>query len=1394
MSEGPIATAYVEIKPTPTSIKAFPKTVKTELDAALAKTSFKITLTPVLGTFKQKIQTELRQAKFTVQVTPALDPKFRDKLVGMVQTASKGVTVTVPVIPTGGIVPPAGGTGTGRGGGRGKGGGKASELQLLERRKKLERELAAAVAITTSAEDKKVAVDKALANAEAHLAGLTDRSAAATDLKAKAVVKATSAEIPLVEALVARAKEEAQTAASTVNKEIADKKAAAAAELRTDIETKALAIRKDLAAIDQISLKFTGAVTIARQEEAAASAAVIAATALHDEAVKTLNADLIKETQALKDAAIADQIKRQAALESAVADAKAAGSARKRAAAEEQLFRGGGATLLSRLGARGATLAAGAEFLAGAAIITALGKAVDSASKLEQELNVFQATSQATAAEMEAVSVKAKELGQDLTLPAVNANDAAEAMTELSKAGLSVQDSMDAARGTLQLATAAQLDNKTAVNITASALNAFGLAGTDAVHVADLLAGASNEAQGGIDSMGGALSSVASVARQAGLSVENTIALLTLLAKNGIQGAEAGTALRVALIRLIAPTDKARQTLGDLGVRVRDFNGNVRPEVFADLQRAVDKLSPSMRDAALQTIFGTRAIRAQAVLGREGVQGLYAMADATNQAGLAAELAGARTKGFAGDVESFKNSLSTLGISIGESLIPKLTAIVDTGNEIVGVFQDIIAAKEKLDKKLGEEPGGGGPFEELSKSARDFLGTTGGEVIKQVDAALELFKRGEPADLFKSPLTTLERMNQEIIDSTKNTGAFATELNSIAEKDGINKAVAYVINLRKQLYGSGEEVQKTREYLDGVVRVLTGLGRAPTLIELKTFIKTGSVETNLADFQKQVAQAPPILIEAGFAPDSLVGLDEAARKKALDALKIWEHVFGPDTARLLGEDWMAGFGAGAQEKAKVVAGSVAATLSENLAADLALAMLTPGVGDELAIWQQRLATRQRVLARAKARRKEDPSKKNAELVQEAAALVKEAEDAIKAILEDQKTKSQAAADRITKARNEADQAFLDAMGFERGKKENAVLRAEGTARLQDDIKTHTALRDFLIKSRTEAAKTIKDAQTKAEVIQSLTTDIIQENQTIQDLTRQLVDSLSAKFETRISIASIVGTVGQIRKLYAAWLKELRKAYDEAKKGTQYARDLKLQILQTQQEAFDAINESFELDIQLAEATDNQAKEIKARERYIAQLKKEQSQYRKGTLEWKRLQLEILNQQKAIKDVRQAERDLFHEMSFEFLTRQQGFAATVMSNMLGPVVLTGSVGGTSLPGTGTRTDPTVAATVAAATAAGKIGTRGRFPEGMPRVGLPGGRTGTGLGGAKSPSTQLGYQAADSQAGARGGTPSQFATIIHLLTQMVTILGRTEGRAKHPNNKHSQGAGGSSMDTM
>ena len=108
-------------------------------------------------------------------------------------------------------------------------------------------------------------------------------------------------------------------------------------------------------------------------------------------------------------------------------------------------------------GLRGAVLAASTPFLLAAVAVTAFGKSLQIFAEFERTLNVFAATTGATAEEMERVSEASRQLGADLTLPAVNASDAASAMTELAKAGLSVEDALAGARGVLQLSTAAQI-------------------------------------------------------------------------------------------------------------------------------------------------------------------------------------------------------------------------------------------------------------------------------------------------------------------------------------------------------------------------------------------------------------------------------------------------------------------------------------------------------------------------------------------------------------------------------------------------------------------------------------------------------------------------------------------------------------------------------------------------------------------------------------------------------------------------------------------------------------------------------------------------------------------------------------------------------------------------
>ncbi len=325
--------------------------------------------------------------------------------------------------------------------------------------------------------------------------------------------------------------------------------------------------------------------------------------------------------------------------------------------------------------------------LALSGIGTVLAGIVSIGTAYEDSLNTFQPVSGATEAQMAQVSATAKQLGADLTLPATSAAGAAEAMTELAKGGLSVQQAMDAARGTLQLATAAQVDEAEAAQITAAALNTFGLEGDRAVQVSDLLAGASVAASGEITDMSAALTQAGTVANAAGLSVADTTAAISLLAKNGILGSDAGTSLKTMLMKLQGPSKEAAKELQALGINVYDANGVMLPfrDLVGTFSEKMSGLTQEQRDQANATIFGSDATRAALTVLEGGVDTYDAMHASVTEAGVAARVAEANSKGLSGAWRGLQSTAETLAVEVYQQLAPGLA-------ELLGHFGRLVAA------------------------------------------------------------------------------------------------------------------------------------------------------------------------------------------------------------------------------------------------------------------------------------------------------------------------------------------------------------------------------------------------------------------------------------------------------------------------------------------------------------------------------------------------------------------------------------------------------------------------------------------------------------------------------------------------------------------------------
>lgn len=329
--------------------------------------------------------------------------------------------------------------------------------------------------------------------------------------------------------------------------------------------------------------------------------------------------------------------------------------------------------------------------IVGAALTGLAGAAVYAALNFDKQMSEVGAVANATAGQLQQLRDAAIEAGQATVF---SASDAAKAEAELAKAGVSTADILGGAlTGALSLASAGTLDLADAATISANAMNTFGLSGKDVSHIADVLSAGANKSAASVEDLGLGLQQVGLVAHQVGLSFEETVGLLSAFADRGLRGSDGATSLKTALQRLAAPTDTAAAAMKALKISFYNADGSMRDivDVAGNLQDALKDLSPAQRNAALQTIFGTDAIRAANVLYTEGAKGIQNYVDAVNDQGAASRVAAQKMDNLAGDVEQLKGSLETLFISSGEGANSGLRTLAKGLTEVVNAFSSLPA-------------------------------------------------------------------------------------------------------------------------------------------------------------------------------------------------------------------------------------------------------------------------------------------------------------------------------------------------------------------------------------------------------------------------------------------------------------------------------------------------------------------------------------------------------------------------------------------------------------------------------------------------------------------------------------------------------------------------------
>lgn len=360
----------------------------------------------------------------------------------------------------------------------------------------------------------------------------------------------------------------------------------------------------------------------------------------------------------------------------------------------------------------------------------AFASGISAASDFESVMVQLQTFGGLTADELTRVSDLALQLGADTMF---SASDAATAMLELTKSGMSVETAMQAAGEALQLAAVGGMDMATASTILSSSIAMFNLDPIDeAALVTQALASAASASAADVSDLAQGLTNVGPVAAQFGMSIGETAAALGVFANNGISGAEAGTQLRSMLLNMNRDTADVQGAWNALGVSLYDAEGNARSldAVIDDLGAALEGMPTEEQNSYLQTLGGSYGIVGLSALIAAG--GIDEMQTAMEGAPAAADIAAAQMETFAGKMDSLKGSIETFMITAGTPLIENvLKPLVTEATNVVNRITEWAEANPELAQTVGMVVGGlilAGPVIVAAGTVLSGLGTIAGVV------------------------------------------------------------------------------------------------------------------------------------------------------------------------------------------------------------------------------------------------------------------------------------------------------------------------------------------------------------------------------------------------------------------------------------------------------------------------------------------------------------------------------------------------------------------------------------------------------------------------------------------------------------------------------------------
>lgn len=472
-----------------------------------------------------------------------------------------------------------------------------------------------------------------------------------------------------------------------------------------------------------------------------------------------------------------------------------------------------------------------------------------------------------------------------------SAEDIAKAFSLVGSAKPELLASKDAmvevTQQALILAEASGLTLPDAVTALTNTMNQFGAPADQARQYIDALAAGAKYGAVAIPQVSEAIVKFGAAAKSSNVSVNESVALIELLGEKGLQGAEAGTALRNILIKLSNAPALGKEALTAFkaaGVDVKILADSTLP-----LESRLRETSKLMKvTGGLTHVFGTEnQIAAQNIL--SNIDRYAQLNTQIGETGIAMEQAGINTDNTAAKMKQFNNQIKLIQVSLGDALAPVLLDVA-TGISTLLKGDFSLSGLDKMGDAIDKVT------TIIQYTPQPIAGYIRG--VKSLRAAFEEFRQGNILEGIKKSLEGVANVitfgvyetvkqfftpaKKEVIEGLTAIERAGLEVASMTD-DELNVALK---NLAQQ---SGMSEEKLRELADTVKKNEL----------LKTFNELAAVlSLNAEQFKELTKQSDKYGISARITSDAILKIRDATEQELLVAFQKQKLTVGASK-----EDW-----------------------------------------------------------------------------------------------------------------------------------------------------------------------------------------------------------------------------------------------------------------------------------------------------------------------------------------------------------------------------------------------------------------------------------------------------------------------------------------------------------